>query len=192
MSPRRVTASALVAALLAAAIAVAGCGGSTRSNAGAFSWLRPAPSPAHWSLLRLGATVSLAYPRDWERVKSDSGTASAARVDPRSGLILQYLNVTPQQADETLQNWSTFRPAHNRDEGDSHLIVLAAARDLRFRDGLGSCVIDRYRTSRTSYQEIACLVRGPSGNSVVVAAALAARWAQSAPALERAVSTFLA
>ena len=37
--------------------------------------------------------------------------------------------------------------------------VLASARGLAFRNGRGSCVIDRYRTPRTSYEEIACLVR---------------------------------
>ena len=158
----------------------------------AFAWLRPAPAPAGWRLRRLGATATLAYPPSWQRIRSDPGTASAAVVAPRTRLITAYLNATPQQADETLADWTSFRPAHNRDEGDSQDQVLAAARDLRFRNGRGSCVIDRYRTSRARYTEIACLVRGPAGETVIVAAGLAARWAQEAPALERAVSAFLA
>jgi hypothetical protein len=117
---------------------------------------------------------------------------SAARSDARTGLIEQYLNATPQQGGETLQNWSTFRPSHNQEEGDSHIQVIAAARGLRFRDGQGSCVIDRYRTPRTTYQEIACLVRGPHGGNVIVAATQPGHWAQDAPALEQAVSAFLA
>jgi len=78
------------------------------------------------------------------------------------------------------------------EEGDSQVRLLAAARGLHFRDGSGSCVIDRYRTPATTYQEIACLVRGPRAADVIVAAGLAARWARDAPALERAVSAFIA
>lgn len=117
---------------------------------------------------------------------------SVAVVVARTGLITEYLNATPQQANETLQNWASFRPAHNGEEGDRHEQVLAAARDLRFRDGHGTCVIDRYRTFRAGYQEIACLVKAPSRETVIVAAALASNWSRDAPALERAVSAFVA
>jgi len=173
----------------------AGASGATAgasASPAAFAWLRPGPPPPAWSLARLPGTAALAYPPSWHRMHSDPGTVSAGRLDPSSGLISEYLNATPRQADETLQNWATFRPAHNAHEGERHDHVLAAARGLRFRNGHGSCVIDRYDTSRTSYQEIACLVQGPRGEIVVVAAGLAARWAQSAPALERAVSAFVA
>lgn len=202
------TRKATIALLCSAvALAAAGCGtshsvshagtgpGRAAGSAGsssAFAWLRPAPPPAGWSHARLLGSTVLAYPRNFSRIESDPGTVSAARVDRRSGLILEYLNATPREGDETLANWASFRPAHNREEGDSHEQVLASARGLRFRDGRGSCVIDRYATSRTSYQEIACLVRGPTGESVIVATAQASRWAQSAPALERAVSAFAA
>ncbi len=158
----------------------------------AFAWLRPAPAPSAWRLARLPGTAALAYPPAWHRIKSDPGTASVAVVTSGTGLIAEYLNATPEQANETLANWSSFRPAHNREEGDSQDRVLAAARDLRFRNGRGSCVIDRYQTSRARYTEIACLVQAPTGETVVVAAGLAARWRQEAPALERAVSAFLA
>ncbi|MBV9803565.1 MAG: hypothetical protein JO130_10260 [Solirubrobacterales bacterium] len=157
----------------------------------AFAWLRPEPPPPGWTVARLRAGATLAVPPGWRRIRADVGTASAARVDPASGLIAEYLNSTPQQGDETLQNWSRFRPDHNLDEGDRHEQVLAAAQGLRFRSGSGSCVIDRYRTSRAGYQEIACLVRGARGESVIVAAALTAHWAQAAAVLERAVSAFV-
>jgi len=134
----------------------------------------------------------LAYPASWHRIHSDPGTASAALVQARTGLVTDYLNATPRQGVETLQNWARFRPEHNQDEGDRHEQVLSSAEGLRFRNGSGSCVIDRYRTSRTSYQEIACLVRSPHEESVIVATALTARWTQDAPLLERAVSAFLA
>lgn len=198
-------------ALLAATL-IAACGGSATSStttagttapaasttaaspsgSAAFAWLRPGPTVPGWSTVRLSGGVVLAYPASWQRIHSDPGTASAALTDRRTDLVEEYLNATPQQGEETLQNWPTFRPDHNKEEGDSHIQVLAAARGLRFRDGHGSCVIDRYATPRTSYQEIACLVRGPHGGNVIVAAALADRWAQDAPTLERAVSAFVA
>ena len=165
---------------------------SAAGNPTAFAWLRPAPPPPGWSLARMPGSVVLAYPTSWRRIHSDPGTVSAALEAPRSDLIEEYLNATPQQGEETLQNWAAFRPAHNREEGDSRVQVLASARGLRFRDGRGSCVVDSYRTPETSYQEIACLVRGAHRSNVVVAAALVARWAQDAPDLERAISSFLA
>ena len=187
---------AAIGVLSLAAIA-SGCGSGQRAprragNPPAFVWLRPAPPPSAWSLARLSGTARLAYPPSWHRIESDPGTVSAALVVARTGLITEYLNATPKQANETLQNWASFRTAHNRNEGDSQEQVLAAARDLRFRNGRGSCVIDRYRTTRTRYQEIACLVRAPAGQTVIVAAGLAARWGHDAPALERAVSAFSA
>jgi hypothetical protein len=193
MTNRRVVAIGL----LLVAATVPGCGGGqgTRRSAGnpaAFAWLRPAPPPSTWPLARLTGTVAMAYPPSWHRIESDPGTVSAALVAARTGLITEYLNATPKQANETLQNWPSFRTAHNREEGDSQERVLAAARDLRFRDGVGSCVIDRYRTTRTRYQEIACLVQAPARETVVVAAALASTWAQDSTALERAVSAFVA
>ena len=162
------------------------------AEASAFAWLRPGPVPPGWRVAHLSDSALLVYPGSWRRVHADAGTASAAQVDPHSGLIAGYLNATPQQGGETLGDWPGFRPAHNADEGDRDVRVLAAARGLAFRDGTGSCVVDRYRTSRSAYQEIACLVRGARSTDVVVAAALAARWARSAPALERAVSAFVA
>ena len=192
--------------LAAALIAACGSGGgdiasssaaSAAPTAGipaAFAWLHPAPVTPAWTLVHVPGTATsvMAYPSSWRQIHSDPGTVSAARVGPGSELIAQYLNATPQQGEETLQNWSRFRPAHNVEEGDSHVQLLAAARGLRFRNGHGSCVIDRYRTPATTYQEIACLVRGPHGGNVIVATALAAQWAKDAPALERAVSAFLA
>ncbi len=187
---------------LLTAVLVAACGGAAHTSTtgttsaaatpGPFAWLHPAPPPPAWSLARLKGTAVLAYPSSWRRIHADPGTVAAALEEPRSELVTEYLDATPQQGEETLQNWGTFRPGHNREEGDSHVEVLASARGLRFRDGRGSCVIDRYRTPRATYQEIACLVGGPRGANVIVAAALASRWAQDAPGLERAVSAFLA
>lgn len=202
MALKRITVLAVLAAL-----AAAGCGSAHSSSSSsttasaashrartpeAFAWLHPAPAPSGWSTARLLGTTVLAYPSSWQRIHSDPGTVSAALVQPHTGLVTEYLNATPRQGAETLQNWARFRPDHNLDEGDRHEQVLASAQGLRFRNGTGSCVIDRYRTSRTSYQEIACLVRASHEQSVIVATTLSARWAQDAPGLERAVSAFLA
>ena len=200
--------------VLLGALGLAGCGGSGASSThttstiagssgtsasaaragapSAFAWLHPAPPPSAWPVAHLIGTTTLAYPPSWRRIHSDPGTVSAALVDHHSGLVVDYVNATPQQGEETLQNWATFRPDHNREEGDSHVQLLASARGLQFRGGRGSCVIDRYRTPRTSYQEIACLVRGSRGTSVIVATTLAARWRQTAAELERSVSSFVA
>jgi hypothetical protein len=193
------------AVVLVGAALASGCGSATATHSTtapsataqpgtppAFAWLHPAPAPPAWRLARLTGAAVLAYPSSWQRIHSDPGTVSAALTAPGSDVVTDYLNVTPRQGEETVQNWARFRPDHNREEGDSHVELLAAAQGLRFRDGRGSCVIDRYRTPRTTYQEIACLVGGPRGANVIVAAGLASRWAEDAPALERAVSAFLA
>ena len=59
------------------------------------------------------------------------------------GEILGYLNITPQQGQETLANWASFRPAHNQEEGDSNLMALASATGFQFQGA-------RARASRTA------------------------------------------
>jgi hypothetical protein len=130
----------------------------------------------------------MAYPSAWRRIASDPGTVTAARVDA-DGLIVGYLNATPHQANESLSNWATFRPHHNAHEGDRHVRVLAA-RARPFRSGRAACVIDTYRTSRARYGEIACLVQGARGSTVIVAAATTAAWPREHVQLERAVQAF--
>jgi len=178
----------LVAAALVAAAAIAAVGVGGSSGAGAFAWLRPAPPPAGWHVARTPGGATFAYPPGWRSIETDPGTASAALVEP--GLIAGYLNATPRDGAETVANWSRFRPAHDREEGDRDVRLLASATGLRFRAGRGSCVIDRYSTSRTTYREIACLVSSPRSSTVIVAAAPDRIWARQAPSLERAVSTF--
>jgi len=47
-------------------------------------------------------------------------------------------------------------------------------------------------TTRASYQEIACLVRSPAEETVIVAATLTGQWSRDGSVLERSVSAFLA
>jgi hypothetical protein len=92
-----------------------------------------------------------------------------------------YLNLTPRQGTETLANWPSFRIQHLREEESSKDVrLIPSAHGLGFRSGRGSCVIDSYRTSRTRYREIACLVAGTRTSSVLVGAAPSKTWAEQA------------
>jgi hypothetical protein len=195
---------ALVAALaFVSAATLAACGGSSTSdeadtgppappNPAAFAWLDPASPPADWQTKDLpSGDATLAYPAGWHLTRTDPGTVTAART--AGGEILGYLNVTPQQGAENLGNWASFRPAHNRDEGDSDLVPLASAAGLGFRNGMGSCVKDRYATeSAHHYVEVACIVRGATATTVIVGATPPSLWARMSPAIEQAISSFAA
>jgi hypothetical protein len=186
------TAVAVVIGLVVAACAVslgAGRHSSPDPASQAFSWLHPAPPPPDWNVARSTAGT-LAYPPGWTPIKTDPGTASVALLG-RSGAIDAFLNLTPQEGKETLANWSHFRPAHNRGEGNKDVRVRASSTNLNFRSGKGSCVIDDYSTSRAWYREIACLVAGPTSSAVIVAAAPTALWDRQAATLERAVSSVM-
>jgi hypothetical protein len=185
---------------------LAGCGGATapphgaggRASAGAperrrarpaFAWLRPAATPPDWRAARLPSRAAvLAYPPGWRPLAGDPGTTSAALVG-RDRTIRGYLNLTPRQDGERRAGWARFRIRHNAGEGNRDIVLIAAATRLRFRDGRGSCVIDRYRTSRHRYREIACIVAGRRATTVVVGAALPRDWARLGPLIERSISS---
>jgi hypothetical protein len=188
------TAAAAPLALAACTIA-AGCGGAAAHHPStgaaapesAFSWLRPGPAPAGWRGQRTPLGATLPSPPAWREVAGDRGTASAVLSDP-AGRYLGYLNLTPRQGAEHVASWSSFRPAHNRAEGDRDVRVLAAARGLRFRAGSGACVEDSYTTATGArYIEVACLISG-SHPSVVVGAAPPAQWSAQEPVIARAIS----
>ena len=184
---------ALVAALaLAGAATLAGCGSVATPAAGqaqAFSWLHPSPTSRGWRVSPLpDSPARLGYPSSWRAIRSDPGTVSAA-IRTSGGGIEGYLNATPQQGDETLSDWGTFRVDHNRKEGDVDVRQLASAGNLSFRRAHGSCVIDAYTSSSGHrYREIACIVAGATATTVVVGAAPPAHWQQEAPVLERSIS----
>jgi hypothetical protein len=156
----------------------------------AFAWLRPASPPSAWRAQPLpsrGAT--LAYPPSWRLTRTDHGAVTATR--RQGGRIVGYLNITPQGGEETLANWASFRPGHNREEGDRNLLPLASATGLAFQGGHGSCVEDRYLSSTNRpYREVACIVRGAAATTVIVGAAPPAIWSRLFPTLELAVSSF--
>jgi hypothetical protein len=180
---------AAAALLLIAGVGVGGGQSGHRPASGPFAWLRPASSPADWTVARIAGGATLAYPPGWRQIKTDPGTASAALLG-RGGRIDGYINATPKQGTETLANWSRFRPQHNLEEGDRSERLIASARGLKFRGGRGSCVIDNYTTSKATYREIACLVSGRRQAAVIVAAAPIELWSRHVATLRRAVSSF--
>jgi hypothetical protein len=153
---------------------------------------RPAPAAWHRAVLPGGQAV-LAYPPAMHLVSGDRGTVTAAQIG-RSGSYLLYLNATPRQGQESLRDWPHFRVNHLLDEDASAARLLAAGRGLRFAGATGSCVLDTYVTKIKAhhYTELACLVQGHSGASVIVAAAPAADWPRAAAVLTRAVGAYQA
>ena len=115
MSRKRVHAGLALAAVGAVVlVALVGCGGSVRGRAsGPFAWLRPASPPTGWNLARARGGATLAYPPGWTPINTDHGMASVALLGG-GGRIDGYLNATPGQGNETLADWSGFRPQHNQ------------------------------------------------------------------------------
>jgi hypothetical protein len=152
----------------------------------------PAPAPPGWHQLTLpNGTAALFYPPTMHRVTGDSDAVSAARLGP-DGQYLLYLNATPRQGDESLRNWASYRLRVLRSDDASRASLDAAAANQPFRGGTGSCVIDHYvtRVAAHRYTELACLVQGRTGASVIVAAALTALWPSARAVLTQAVSAY--
>jgi hypothetical protein len=183
----------LAIAIVSAAIA-AGCGSARHtqtagSGVAGFAWLNPAPPPAGWQTVRIPSGAAVSYPPGWTRIHGDPGTATVALLGPEHQ-YLGYLNLTPRQGAETLDNYAHFRVDHNGDEGDSAINTLASATKRRFGSGYVSCVQDSYETKTGArYVELACLVSGPRTSVVVVGAAPPQSWPRVSPLLQRALST---
>jgi hypothetical protein len=158
-----------------------------------FPELVAARAPAGWHHATLpNGKAELFYPPGMHRVSGDSDSVSAARLGP-AGKFLLYLNATPRQGQESLRNWASYRVRVLRSDDASRASLDTAAEGQQFRGGTGSCVIDHYvtRIGGHRYTELACLVKGRTGASVIVAAAPTARRSLAEPILERAVSAYL-
>jgi hypothetical protein len=158
----------------------------------AFPALTPATAPATWRRLTLpNGTAVLSYPPSLRPVSGDKDAVTVARVSP-AGTYLLYLNATPRQGTENTENWAAARLEHLHADETASARQDAAASGVTFLGGTGSCVLDDYVTEigAHQYKEIACLVQGRSGASVIVAAAPAAEWTQAAPLLEQAVAAY--
>ena len=177
-------------AIAAAVVAFARPG---RPPGRAFPPLHPAAAPAGWPHLALpNGTAMLSYPPSLHPLAGDTDAVSAARLS-LGGAFQLYLNATPRQGPERLAHWAAFRLCRLRSDDAASAHEDAAAEDVRFRGGTGSCVIDDYitRIGGNHYQEIACLVQGRTSASVIIATSPAARWAQARPVLLRAVAAYL-
>jgi hypothetical protein len=189
---------ALGLALAAAGAALAFVFGPARSAAPTRALDRatlvpaPVPAPPGWHHLTLpNGTAVLFYPPTMHRVSGDSDAVSAARLGP-DGQYLLYLNATPRQGQESLRNWASYRLRFLRSDDASRASLDAAAGNQPFRGGAGSCVIDHYvtRVLAHRYTELACLVQGRTGASVIVAAAPTALWPSARAILAQAVSAY--
>jgi hypothetical protein len=158
-----------------------------------FTWFRPRfTSPGGWLQASLaGRSGVLSYPPMLRPMHGDPG-AMTFGLNTRVGAVLVYLNVTPRQGDETLQNWQHFRVEHLGEEGQSAVRVDATSGVLPFRGGQGRCVVDDYtsRVHNNRYREIACFVSGAHASSVVVAATRVVSWAQYGTLLEQVVNGY--
>jgi hypothetical protein len=184
---------AVMAAIAAIALTVIAFALPGRSPRGVVPGIHPAAAPAGWPQLALpNGTAVLSYPPSLQRVGGDDDAVSAARLSP-GGAFLLYLNATPRQGAERLRNWAAFRLRLLLSDDAVSAHEVGATQGVKFRGGTGSCVIDSYvtRIGAHHYEEIACLVQGRASASVIVAAALAARWARARPLLFRAVAAYL-
>jgi hypothetical protein len=158
-----------------------------------FAWFRPRfASPGSWLQASLaGRSGVLSYPGMLRPMHGDPGTVTFG-LNTRAGAVLVYLNVTPRQGDETLQNWPRFRVGHLAEEGQRAVRVDATSAMLPFQGGQGRCVVDDYtsRVHNNRYREIACLVRGAHASSVVIATTRVATWAQYGTLLEQVVNGY--
>jgi hypothetical protein len=190
---RYALAAIAVTAAIAIAVAVLAFAPPGHSPGRAFPALHPAAAPAGWHHVALpSGTAVLSYPPSLRPLAGDTDAVSAARLSP-GGAFQLYLNATPRQGSERLHGWAAFRLRLLRSDDATSARQDAAAEAVQFRGGTGSCVIDDYRTriGGHHYQEIACLVRGRTSASVIVAAAPADRWARARPLLLRAVAAYL-
>jgi hypothetical protein len=116
----------------------------------------------------------------------------SAAVRTRDGGVVAYLNATPEQGSERPRGFAAFRVHLLAEDHDEAVHEEASAEGLAFLGGRGSCVIDSYvtRIRHHRYREIACLVVGSQAGTVVVAAALTARWNRFRSLLQQAVAAF--
>jgi hypothetical protein len=194
----------LLARLLgvAAVVFTSGCGSHPRdrmpvaspSGPTPFAWFRAGAAPSGWQPMELpDKTAVLSVPPDATPMPGDPGSVSAEVTGPNGELRI-YLNATPQQGAESPANWAVFRLAHLTGENAASATRLSYRAQMPFRGGTGSCVEDTYvtRIGAHKYREMACLVTGNRGGSVLVVATPAPSWDRDRAVLEQAVDAYVA
>jgi hypothetical protein len=167
--------------------------GSASSTAlGSFGWLASTTPPATWTRITLPSGLgTVPSPPGFRTVDGDPGTLSVALRDS-AGTYLGYLNVTPHEGDETLQDWAAFRLTHLRGDDAVSVHEDAAVQSVRSAAAVRSCVTDDYVTTigHHHFHEVACYVMRGSVGSVVVAATPSGDPAHVWTQLERAVAAY--
>jgi hypothetical protein len=155
-----------------------------------FPTLTPAPAPVTWRQLTLpDGTAVLSYPPSLQPTTGDNDAVTVARRSP-AGAYLLYLNATPARARRIRRtgpppDCDTCAPrAHPR---PGRTPPQAESPSWAEPDPAYSTTT---KTGAHHYEELACLVQGRSGASVLVAAAPAGQWTQAASLLERAVAAY--
>jgi hypothetical protein len=159
-----------------------------------FAWFRAGAAPSGWQSMELpDGTAVLSVPPDATPMPGDPGSVSAVVTRPNGELRI-YLNATPQQGEESQSNWAEFRLAHLTGENAASANRMSDRAGLLFRGGTGSCVEDTYvtRIGQHKYREMACLVTGGRGGSVLVVATPAASWDRDRAVLEQTVDAYWA
>jgi hypothetical protein len=159
---------------------------------GSFGWLASATPPATWARRTVPSGLgTLSSPPGFRTVHGDPGTLNMALLNS-AGTYLGYLNVTPHQGDETLQDWTTFRLTHLRDDDNVSVHEDAAAQSVQTGAAVRSCVVDDYVTTigHHHFHEVSCYVMSGSVGSVVVAATPSGDPAHVWTELERAVAAY--
>ena len=177
-------------------VAAAGCG-SGASGQHPVASVAPKPAsagglPAGWRTARLASGATLPYPPGWSEIHSDPGSASAVLYGA-GGAIRAYLNATPADPNEHFAGWARFRVHHDAAEGDRHVKLISTQTNVAVGAQRGSCVVDQYMTTRTSYRELACLLSPAGGGTriVLVAAAQPNAWASQQSTLKFALDHYV-
>jgi hypothetical protein len=138
---------------------------------GPFSWLALTTPPATWTRLAVPSDLGIvSWPPGFRRVDGDPGTLTGVLLNS-AGTYLGYINVTPHQGHETLQDWAAFRLTHLRSDDAVSAHEDAMVQSVRTAAAVRSCVIDDYVTyGGHRFHEVACDVTNGSVSSVVVAA----------------------
>ena len=167
-------------------------GFASSATLGSFGWLASTTPPATWSRLTVPSGLgTLPSPPGFRTVGGDPGTLSVA-LRNSAGTYLGYLNVTPRQGPETLQDWAAFRLTHLRGDAAVSVHEDAMVQSVRTAAAMRSCVIDDYVTTVGHHQfhEVGCYVMKGSVGSVVVATTPSGDPAHVWTQLERAVAAY--
>jgi hypothetical protein len=165
---------------------------ASSTTLGSFGWLASTAPPATWARRTVASGLgALSSPPGFRTAHGDPGTLSLA-LRNSAGTYLGYLNVTPHQGHETLQDWAAFRLSHLLGDAAVSVHEDATVQSVRTGAAVRSCVTDDYVTTigHHHFHEVACYVTSGSVSGVVVAATPSGDPAHVWSQLERAVAAY--